>query len=127
MSVPEDLEEKHEPNHSRSPGGRFVPTPGYDGRTSRQIKMCLASQGNHVVLSGIGGDGNYGGVPTPTQELEYLLARGQFGALAHKLKVWALEKRKPWFHCSGAAADFFLRARGVPKTCGLLRGCGPIL
>jgi asparagine synthase (glutamine-hydrolysing) len=36
--------------------GRFSPTPGYDGRTSPQIRMCMASQGNRVVLSGIGGD-----------------------------------------------------------------------
>ncbi len=115
----EDLEEKHEPKPTpESPGGRFVPTPGYDGRTSRQIKMCLASQGNHVVLSGIGGDETMGGVPTPTQELEDLLARGQFGALAHKLKVWALEKRKPWFHLFWeAAAGFFPPALvGVPKN-----------
>ena len=39
-----------------------------------------------------------GGVPTPAPELENLLARAQFCALAHQLKVWALEKRKPWFH-----------------------------
>src|SRR5229473_1503634 len=49
-----------------------------------------------------------GGVPTPAPELEDLLARAQFGALAHQLKVWALEKRKPWFHLFfEAARDFF--------------------
>jgi asparagine synthase (glutamine-hydrolysing) len=100
-----------------SPHGRFVPTPGYDGRTSPQIRMCLASQGNRVVLSGIGGDEVMGGVPTPTPELENLLATVQFGALAHQLKVWALEKRKPWFHLFWEAArGFFPPAlAGVPK------------
>lgn len=100
-----------------SPHGRFVPTPGYDGRTSEQVRMCLASQGNRVVLSGIGGDEVMGGVPTPAPELENLLAGAQFGALAHQLKVWALEKRKPWFHLFWEAArEFFPPSLvGVPK------------
>jgi asparagine synthase (glutamine-hydrolysing) len=100
-----------------SPHSRFVPTPGYDGRSSPQIRMCMASQGNRVVLSGIGGDEVMGGVPTPTPELENLLARAQFGALPHQLKVWALEKRKPWFHLFWEAArGFFPPALvGVPK------------
>ena len=77
----------------------------------------MASQGNRVVLSGIGGDEVMGGVPTPTPELENLLARAQLGALAHQLKVWALEKRKPWFHLFWEAArGFFPPALvGVPK------------
>ena len=96
---------------------RFVSTPGYDGRTSPQIRMCMASQGNRVVLSGIGGDEVMGGVPTPVPELENLLARAQFGVLAHQLKIWALEKRKPWFHLFWEAArGFFPPALvGVPK------------
>jgi asparagine synthase (glutamine-hydrolysing) len=77
----------------------------------------MASQGNRVVLSGIGGDEVMGGVPTPVPELENLLARAQFGALAHQLKVWALEKRKPWFHLFWEAARGFfpLALVGVPK------------
>jgi asparagine synthase (glutamine-hydrolysing) len=100
-----------------SPHSRFVPTPGYDSRTSPQFRMCMASQGNRVVLSGIGGDEVMGGVPTPAPELEDLLARAQFGVLAHQLKVWALEKRKPWFHLFWEAArGFFPPALlGVPK------------
>ncbi len=96
---------------------RFVPTPGYDGRTSPHFRTCMASQGHRVVLSGIGGDEVMGGVPTPVPELENLLAKAQFGTLAHQLKVWALEMRKPWFHLFWEAArGFFPPAlRGVPK------------
>jgi asparagine synthase (glutamine-hydrolysing) len=100
-----------------SPHARFVSTPGYDGRTYPHFRMCIASQGNRVVLSGIGGDEVMGGVPTPAPELENLLARAQIGALAHQLKVWALEKRKPWFHlCWEAARGFFPPPLvGIPK------------
>lgn len=88
--------------------GRFVSTPGCEGRTSPEVGMCLASHGNRVVLSGIGGDEIMGGVPTPEPELANLLARAQFSHLAHQLKVWALEQRKPWFHLFwNAAAGFF--------------------
>jgi asparagine synthase (glutamine-hydrolysing) len=95
----------------------FVPNPGYDGRTSSHFRMCMASQGNRVVLSGIGGDEVMGGVPAPAPELENLLAGAQFGALAHQLKVWALEKRKPWFHLFWEAARGFFPPTfvGVPK------------
>jgi asparagine synthase (glutamine-hydrolysing) len=97
--------------------GRFVATPGYDGRTSPHLRMCMASQGNRVVLSGIGGDEVMGGVPTPVPELENLLARVQFRTLAHQLKVWALEKRKPWFHLFWEAARGFFPCAlmGIPK------------
>src|SRR5260370_26060591 len=79
--------------------------------------MCLTSKGNRVVLSGIGGDEVMGGVPTPTPELEDLLARAQFKTLAHQLTIWALQKKRPWFHLFGEAArDFFPPALvGVPK------------
>ncbi|MCI0720487.1 MAG: asparagine synthase-related protein, partial [Acidobacteria bacterium] len=63
-----------------------------------QFETCLISQRNRVVLSGIGGDEVMGGVPSPTPTLEDLLAKGHFRTLAHQLKVWALNKRKPWFH-----------------------------
>jgi asparagine synthase (glutamine-hydrolysing) len=80
---------------------RFAATPGSGGRPNeftRQFVACLRSQGSHIVLSGIGGDEVTGGVPTPLPELEDLLSRAKFGQLAHQLKVWALNKRKPWFH-----------------------------
>jgi asparagine synthase (glutamine-hydrolysing) len=100
-----------------SPNDRFVPTPGCGGRPSPQFGMCLASQGNRVVLSGIGGDEVMGGVPTPAPELQDLLARAQFRALAHQLRVWAVQKKKPWFHLGfEAVRGFFPPALvGVPK------------
>jgi asparagine synthase (glutamine-hydrolysing) len=94
--------------------GRFMATPGSAGvrtdEANHQCAACMTSQGNRVVLSGIGGDEVAGGVPTPTPELEDLLAKGQFRRLAHELKVWALNKRKPWFHL------FFEAARGFFPT-----------
>jgi asparagine synthase (glutamine-hydrolysing) len=92
-------------------------TPGNDGHSSPEFKTCLAAQGNRVVLSGIGGDEVMGGVPTPTPELQDLLAGAEFGMLAHQLKVWALQMKKPWFHLFlEAARGFFPPALvGVPK------------
>jgi asparagine synthase (glutamine-hydrolysing) len=56
-------------------------------------------------------------VPTPLPELEDLLARARFKALAHRLKVWALEKRKPWWQLLFEAAHRFLppASVGVPR------------
>ena len=95
----QDPKENHD-SHSNSGhlDNRSLATLGHDGRCSPDLRTCLASQGNRVVLSGIGGDEIMGGVPTPTPELENLIARARFGALAHQLRLWALEKRKPWFH-----------------------------
>ena len=113
----QDPEQIPAPEPPESPNARFVTTPVYDRRTSPQFRMCLASQGNRVVLSGIGGDEVMGGVPNPAPELENLLASAQFGALAHQLKVWALEKRTPWFHLFWEAARGFfpIALVGVPK------------
>jgi asparagine synthase (glutamine-hydrolysing) len=115
---PRDRDESPMPQpRFESSHNRVLPALGHDGRTSPQIRMCLASQENRVVLSGIGGDEVMGGVPTPTPELEDLLARAQFGALAHQLKAWALEKRRPWFHLLWEAARGFFPPvlAGVPK------------
>jgi asparagine synthase (glutamine-hydrolysing) len=81
---------------------RFLASPGSGGgrpsEAGLQFANCLTSQGNRVVLSGTGGDEVTGGVPTPTPELQDLLATGQFSTLVHQLKDWALTKRRPWFH-----------------------------
>jgi asparagine synthase (glutamine-hydrolysing) len=98
----------------------FAATPGSgSGRESefgRLFAACLTSQGNRVVLSGIGGDEVAGGVPTQAPELEDLFAQGKLRTLAHQLKVWALNKRKPWFHLFFEALRSFLPPAlvGVP-------------
>src|SRR5207249_3093653 len=59
----------------------FAPTPSSGGRPNeaeRQYTARITSQRISVVLSGIGGDEVMGGLPTPTPELEDLLARGHF-------------------------------------------------
>jgi asparagine synthase (glutamine-hydrolysing) len=78
----------------------------------------MVSQGNRVVLSGTGGDEAMGGVPTPIPMFEDLLASGKLGALAHELKVWALNKRKPWFHLLFETLGEFMPPAlvGVPKN-----------
>ena len=89
----------------------FAVTPGSNSRPNeamRQFGELITSQGFRVVLSGLGGDEVMGGVPTPIPELEDLIARAQFRTLAHKLKVWALNKRKPWFYLLFEAARGFL-------------------
>jgi asparagine synthase (glutamine-hydrolysing) len=78
----------------------FAATPGSGcsrNEAASQFAECVTSQANRVVLSGVGGDEVTGGIPAPGPELEDLLARGNFRQLAHQLKLWALNKRKPWF------------------------------
>lgn len=92
-----------------SPGAKVRPT----ART-RQLEACIRSQGNRVLLSGIGGDEFLGGVPTPGPEIADLLAKARFRELAHRLKVWALQSRTPWFHLLPEAVGGFLP---LPDTC----------
>jgi asparagine synthase (glutamine-hydrolysing) len=112
---------KQEPFKFEFHSDHFAATPdsggGRPNEASRQFATCVTSQRNRVVLSGIGGDEVMGGVPTPTPELEDLLAEARLRTLAHQLKVWALNSRKPWFHLLfEAARGFFPPALvGVPK------------
>lgn len=93
----------HENDHAFAPGAIH-----HNDEVSRQFNLCLMSQGNRVVLSGIGGDEATGGVPTPIPELQDLLAKGELRFLAHQLKVWALNKRRPWFYLFFEAIRDFL-------------------
>ena len=72
------------------------------------LRECITSQGNRVVLSGIGGDEVTGGVPTPVAELQDLFAKGEFKAFVRRVGVWALNKRTPWFHLVVACLRAFL-------------------
>ena len=67
---------------------RFAATPTSNARLSEHLKHYAAhvfSRGYRVVLSGIGGDEvTFGGVPTPTTELQDLLARGRFPRFARR-------------------------------------------
>ncbi|MFZ0523536.1 MAG: asparagine synthase-related protein [Candidatus Acidiferrales bacterium] len=84
---------------------------------SEQFAMCLATQGNRVVLSGVGRDEITGGVPTPVPELMNSVAAFRFKPLAQQLKLWALHKRKPWLSLLlEASRGFFPPAMvGVPQ------------
>jgi asparagine synthase (glutamine-hydrolysing) len=100
---------------------RLAFRPGSASRPSqveKQFALCMTSEGNRVLLSGVGGDEVCGGVPTPIPELADLLARARFRRLAHQLKVWALDKRRPWFYLLFEAGRGFLPPAfvGVPKN-----------
>lgn len=93
---------------SSGPGDNEVTLwPGSPGRTSK-LADWMRRHGHRAMLSGIGGDEFLGGVPTPVPELEDLLARGRFRALAHRLKTWALVQRRPWIYLLRDAATGFL-------------------
>ncbi len=95
----------------------FQATPGSGNRRNKaatERSNCIRAGGHRVLLSGIGGDEVTGGVPTQTPELADLIARVRFRTLARQLKVWALAKRRPWFHLLREAACQFLPSAIVP-------------
>jgi asparagine synthase (glutamine-hydrolysing) len=109
-----------EPLFSDSDRERFLPTPADQAsptEADQQFARCIASQGDRVVLSGTGGDEFLGGVPTPIPELADLLARARFRQFIRKLKLWALDRRKPWIHLVFAAISEFVPSalRRPPK------------
>jgi len=72
-------------------------------------------QVNHYrsLLSGIGGDEFTGGIASPLPELANLLVELHLRRLARQLKLWALEKRKPWLNLIAAVvAKFFYSGSG---------------
>jgi asparagine synthase (glutamine-hydrolysing) len=79
---------------------------------SKRYAALMFSHGYRVTLSGIGGDEvTFGGVPTPTPELQNLLARGRFLKLARQLNAWAMKMRRPrTLLLREAVRGFFSRA-----------------
>ncbi|MGA7291189.1 MAG: asparagine synthase-related protein, partial [Terriglobales bacterium] len=100
--------------------GRFAATPSSNSELSGQLKQYAAymkSQGHRVTLSGIGGDEATGGrVPTPTQELQDLLARARFPTLARQLKAWAVKMNKKQLSLLREAVRGFFPHIDVPNT-----------
>ena len=99
---------------------RFAATPVSNTRLSAHFKQYAAhmkSQGHRVTLSGIGGDEATGnGVPTPTPELQNLLARGQLVTLFRQLNAWAAKMKSPRIPLLREAVQGFFSARaGAPK------------
>jgi asparagine synthase (glutamine-hydrolysing) len=91
----------------------FAPLPHWSGTltdSAKEFAACVTSQGDRVVLSGVGGDEILGGVPTPRPELADLLARARFRELARRLVEWALAKRKPVHHLLAETFRSFLPA-----------------
>jgi len=96
---------------------QFQAAPGSGDRRNKaatERSHCIRAGAHRVVLSGIGGDEVTGGVPTPTPELADLIARVRLRTLARQLRVWALAKRKPWFHLLLEAVSQFLPPLLIP-------------
>jgi asparagine synthase (glutamine-hydrolysing) len=98
----------------------FAATPSPNKDLPEHFKQYAAHMllnQHRVTLSGIGGDEvTCGGAPTPTVELQDLLARARFLAVARQLKVWAAKMRKPplpllWKSVRGF---LFLSVTGLP-------------
>jgi asparagine synthase (glutamine-hydrolysing) len=86
-----------------APASQGEPSPA-----QQKLNAFLAERGHRVLLSGFGGDEVTGGVPVATSELADLASRLEVRRLAHQLKVWALDKRKPWFHLLAETIGRFL-------------------
>jgi asparagine synthase (glutamine-hydrolysing) len=88
-----------------------APVPGrrVSSEFFKQAVAYARSQGHRVTLSGIGGEPPTGGaMPTPTPELQDLLARARFFALARQLNAWAVKMRKARLPLLYEAARGFL-------------------
>jgi asparagine synthase (glutamine-hydrolysing) len=102
----------HESFGSEFNNHRFAAIPSANRELSELLKHYAAhmlSHGHRVTLSGIGGDEvTCGGVPTPTPELQNLLAGACFPALIHRLNAWAVKMRKPHLLLLSTAVHGFL-------------------
>ncbi len=94
---------------------RFASTPIPNKSQSKffkRYKACVQAQGYRVTISGIGGDEPTGGdVPTPTPELQNLLARARLVTLAHQLNAWAAKMKQSRLPLLREAMQGFFSAR----------------
>ena len=86
----------------------------------KRYAAYMKSQRHRVVLCGIGGDEATGGdVPTPTPELQNLMARARFFTLVRQLSAWATKMRKQRFPLLWQAVQGFVTlaivGAGAPK------------
>lgn len=99
---------------------KFIPVPSINLLpidAANRLSAHIVSKGIRALLCGIGGDEALGGVPTPIPELANLLAEGNLLRLAHQLKLWALNMRKPWLWILHDAIREFLpeSLAGIPS------------
>ena len=79
----------------------MIAVPGYDQRgieVEKERVVCFKSNGNRILLSGVGGDEFMGGVPSPVPELADLLTAGRLGQFGSQLKKWSLVKKRSAVH-----------------------------
>jgi len=88
-----------------------TPIPNSDPSELREVYASyMRLHGHRVLLSGIGGDEATGGcVPTPTPELQDFIIRGQFCALRHRMKAWAVKMKRSQMALLWAAIHGFCR------------------
>ena len=112
-----NLGERRPLSSTQTSPDRFVPVPCDIRSIPREVGVCVFSQRNRALLSGIGGDEVMGGVPDPLPELENLIAKAQLGTLAQQLTMWALERKRPWFQLLWEAVRGFFPPSliGVPR------------
>jgi asparagine synthase (glutamine-hydrolysing) len=102
-------------------GVRFAATP-IPNRGLRvlfkEYAAFMKSRGHRVTLSGLGGEtATGGGAPTPTPEVQNLLARGRLFNLTRQVNAWAVKMRKPRLPLLWQAIRGFLplALAGVPN------------
>jgi len=91
----------------------ITPSPARSlSELSQAYAAYMRSHGHRVILSGIGGDeATGGGTPTPTPELQDLIAKARFFTFAHQLRAWAAKMRKrPLTLLWVASREFFTRS-----------------
>jgi asparagine synthase (glutamine-hydrolysing) len=98
----------------------FASTPIPNNSKAEFFNQCrsyVESQGYRVTLSGIGGDEpTGGGQPTPTPELQNLVARARFVTLSRQLSAWAGQMRTSRLPLLWEAVQGFLSARADLRT-----------